>query len=294
VPPAHGRPGAGYLFVLLAAALWASLGVASRGVLAAGVPPLELAFWRAALGGLLFALQAARARAMRVEHRDRPAVAAFAVVGVAVFYLAYLLAVREGGATLAAILLYTAPAWVAIASALWLRERITPRMVAAIGLTLAGVALVARGSGSDTGVRPAGAGIAWGLCAGLAYSSYYLFGKRYFARYAPATLFMYALPLGALLLLPAVHFAPKSASTWGWIVFVAIVPTWIALQVYGAGLRRLDATRAVTVATLEPVLAALLAYLVWGEALAELAYVGGGVVLAGVLVSASGARTPVQ
>jgi DME family drug/metabolite transporter len=102
---------------------------------------------------------------------------------------------------------------------------------------------------------------------------------------------MYALPLGALLLLPLVRFAPKGAATWGWILFVAVVPTWVALQVYGAGLKRLEATRAVTVATLEPVVAAVLAFAVWGELLSPLAYLGGALVLSGVLVTTSETAT---
>jgi DME family drug/metabolite transporter len=65
-----------------------------------------------------------------------------------------------------------------------------------------------------------------------------------------------------------------------------VVPTFLALQVYGAGLRRVTATNAVTVATLEPVVAAGLAYLVWGEALGLLGYCGAALVLAGVLVMA--------
>ncbi|MDB4885960.1 MAG: hypothetical protein JWN79_1398 [Gemmatimonadetes bacterium] len=285
------RPGArsGYLLIILAATLWGSLGVASRGILAAGVSPLELSMWRAGIAGALFAMQAWRGGHVRVERRDRGAVAAFAVAGVSLFYLAYLLAVRDGGAALAAILLYTAPAWVALASALWLHEPLTRRTMLALALTLTGVALVALGGSAGAGLRAGPSGILWGLASGLAYASYYLFGRRYFTRYEPATLFMYALPLGALLLLPAVHFAPKSASTWGWILFVAVVPTWVALQVYGAGLRRLEATRAVTVATLEPVVAAALAYAVWGEALAPLAWAGAALVLTGVLVTTAGA-----
>lgn len=275
---------AGYLYIVIAASLWGTLGVASRGVLAAGVSPLELSFWRAALGGALFAAQAARMRRTRIERTDHGAVALFAAVGVALFYLSYLFAVRDGGAALAAILLYTAPAWVALASALWLHEPMTRRTLAALALTLAGVACVAL-AGGGAGMHPGPSAIGWGLCSGLAYASYYLFGKRYFTRYAPPTLFMYALPLGALMLLPLVHWAPKSATTWGWIVFVAVVPTWVALQVYSAGLRRLDATRAVTVATLEPVVAAALAYLVWGEALGALGYLGAALVLGGVLAA---------
>lgn len=288
---------AGYLYIIAAATLWGSLGIASRGVHAAGVSPEELSFWRATLAGGLFAAQAAHRRRIRVERGDAGAVAAFAAIGVALFYLSYQYAVRDGGAALAAILLYTAPAWVAIASALWLREPLTHRTVLAVGLTLAGVACVALGTGGTGGDLEIDAGasaIGWGLCSGLAYAAYYLFGRRYFARYDPPTLFMYALPLGALLLLPFVRFAPKDAATWGWIGYLAVVPTWVALQVYGAGLRRLEATRAVTVATLEPVVAAALAYAVWGEVLAPIAYLGAALVLAGVIVTSTqgtGSRT---
>lgn len=275
----------GYLYVVLAAALWGSLGVVSRLILDAGVAPLELSVWRASLAGGLFAVHAVLRRRVRVERGDRLPLAAFAVVGVSVFYLSYLFAVRAGGAALAAILLYTAPAWVAIASALWLHEAITRQKLVAIALTLVGVAFVALGApASAGGLRLGPAAVGWGLLSGLAYACYYLYGKRYFVRYEAPTLFMYALPLGALLLLPGVHFVDKTPATWGWIAFVSIVPTYLALQLYEAGLRRVEATRAVTVATLEPVVAAGLAYLVWGEALRPLGYLGAALVLGGVLV----------
>ena len=275
----------GYLCIALAAALWGSLGVVARIVLDAGVAPLELSVWRASIAGLLFATHAAIRGKVRVARADLPVLCGFAVIGVSVFYLSYLFAVQTGGAALAAILLYTAPAWVALASALWLHERMTGRKLAALAATLVGVAFVALGAGSaGTGVHVSGAALGWGLLSGLAYASYYLFGKRYFVRYEAPTLFMYVLPLGAALLVPLVHFTPKSAATWGWIVYLGVVPTYVALQLYEAGLKRVEATRAVTVATLEPVIAAGLAYAVWGEALRPLGYAGAALVLAGVLL----------
>lgn len=274
----------GYLFIALAALLWGTLGPAARFALRAGVEPLELSFWRALLGGALFAAHALARRRARIAPRDLPAVLAFALLGVALFYLSYFRAVERGGAALAAILLYTAPAWVALASALWLGERMTARKLAALALTLGGVALVALGSGeSGTSVRIGPAALTWGLVAGLAYAAYYLFGKRYFSRYETATVLALALPVGALALLPAVHFAPKDATTWAGIAFIAVVPTYLAYYVYGLGLARVEATRAATVATLEPVVAAVLAYALWGEALGPLGYTGGLLVLAGVL-----------
>ena len=65
------------------------------------------------------------------------------------------------------------------------------------------------------------------------------------------------------------------------------MPTYGAYLLYSFGLARIEATRAATVATLEPVAAAALAYLVWGEALRGVGYFGATLVLAGVLVVAT-------
>jgi drug/metabolite transporter, DME family len=301
VRPAASRTSWGYAYIIAAALLWATIGPTARFALRAGIDPLEISFWRAAIGGLLFGLHATARGRIRIARRDLPAVAGFALLGVTIFYWSYFRAVELGGAALAAILLYTAPAWVALAAALWLGERLTVRKSVAVVSTLAGIALVALGSGSS---GAAGAGlsatrataIAWGLLSGLAYAAYYLFGKRYFARYEASTLFAYALPLGAALLLPAVTFAPKSAADWLVLLFLAVVPTYGAYLLYSIGLARVEATRAATVATLEPVAAAALAYAVWGESLRGLGYVGAALVLAGVLLVATerGVREAVE
>ena len=282
----------GYAYIAAAALLWATIGPAARFALRAGIAPLEISFWRAAIAGLLFLVHAGIRGRLRIARRDLPAVGAFALLGVTILYWAYFRAVELGGAALAAILLYTAPAWVALAAWVWLGERLTIRKSVAVALTLAGIALVAYGSGSgfsaDARVATSHApAIAWGLLAGLAYAGYYLFGKRYFGRYEASTLFAYALPVGAMLLLPAVSFAPKSAAEWLVLVFLAVVPTYGAYLLYSFGLARIEATRAATVATLEPVAAAALAYVVWGEALRTLGYAGAALVLAGVLLVAT-------
>ncbi|CAA9301956.1 MAG: hypothetical protein AVDCRST_MAG11-898, partial [uncultured Gemmatimonadaceae bacterium] len=163
-------------------------------------------------------------------------------------------------------------------------------------LTLAGVAVVAlAGAGAGATAVHAGPAVGWGLVAGLAYAAYYLFGKRYFARYDTPTVLMYALPLGALAVLPAVDFAPKSDASLAALAFIAVVPTYLAYLAYGAGLQRVPAARASTVATLEPVVAAALAWLVWGERLRPSGYAGAALVLAGVIVAVGrerGASTP--
>ncbi len=278
----------GYVFVLLAAVLWGVLGPVSRIVLRDGVDPLEIAFWRALIAGGCYAAHALALRRVRVERRDAPAVVAFGLVCVALFYGAYFFAVQTGGAALASVLLYTAPVWVALFSTLFLRERMTGRKLVAVTLAIAGVAGIAVAGGGVGGVRLSAAALFWGLLSGWAYALYYLFGKRYFDRYHTATLFMYALPIGALALLPFVRFSPKSSEAWMAIVFLALVPTYAAYLLYSAGLRRIEATQAATVATLEPVVAAIAAYLAWGERMGAAGYLFAALVILAVILMVTG------
>src|SRR5690606_19471774 len=103
------------LFVLAAAVLWGLIGIQSAELLAAGLGPYEIAFWRAIIASVLFAAHASVTGGLRVPRgRDIPVLGMFALVGVTLFYSAYNLAVEAGGVSLAAILLYTAPAIVAV------------------------------------------------------------------------------------------------------------------------------------------------------------------------------------
>lgn len=278
----------GYVYIVLAAACWALIGPVSRLAFAEGVEPLEVAFWRALLGSGFFGVHVAVSRAARVARADLPAMVAFGLLGVSLFYGGYQLAVERGGAALAAVLLYTAPAWVALMSTFWLGERLTPRTGAAVALTLGGVAGIALGG--EGPLRLSAGALGWGLVAGWCYALYYPFGKRYFARYAPAAVYAYALPIGALGLVPFVGFAPKSAVAWGAILWLSVVSTYLAYLFYGLGLQRLTATRASIVATLEPVIAAAVAFLWWEERFGLRGYVGAVLILTGVLLAVAGRR----
>src|SRR5688572_31372980 len=102
--------------MLTAAVLWALLGILGKLAVGRGLDPLEVAFWRALLGGALFAAHAAALRAPLPRRRDLAITVGFGVVSVGVLYGVYQLAVVAGGASLASVLLYTAPAFVALLS----------------------------------------------------------------------------------------------------------------------------------------------------------------------------------
>src|SRR5690606_10857689 len=85
---APARP-KGYLYVVGAALLWGTIGVFSKRVLEHGVAAVEIAFWRAALAGAAFLVQAVIARTLRLQRpADALGLAAFALIGVSLFYTA--------------------------------------------------------------------------------------------------------------------------------------------------------------------------------------------------------------
>ena len=277
----------GYLFVVLAATLWAVIGPVSRLLLREGITPLEMAFWRAVIAWVVFvghAFVQRRSTAFRVAPHDLPGLAAFGLIGVAILYAAFPLSVEAGGAALAVVLLYTAPAWVALASALFLHERLSTTKLAAVALTMLGIVGVA--FAGDGEVRPSPRAIAWGLLSGVSYGSLYFFGKRYFARYSPATVFIVALPVAAIAMYPLTTFHVKSGLAWGALIAIGVFSTYGAYLAYSAGLARLEATRAATVSTIEPVIASALAFAFWGERFAPLGYVAACLVLIGVIIMA--------
>lgn len=277
----------GSIAILLAVLCWGLLGVMSRVAMSDGAPPLTVAFWRAALAALLFTVHAAITRAEPLQRADRPAAVFLGVAGVAVLYYSYLNAIEQGGVALSSILMYSAPIWVAIGGRIFFHERVSARATAALSLTLVGVAIVALASGTGE-VRWSPSAVGWGLLSGAMYALYFLVGRRLFSRNASARVMAWALGVGAATMLPFVPFQSLSRSAWGGVAFLALVCTYAAYLAYAEGVKRLPSARAATIATLEPVIAVVAAYVVWGERLSPLGLAGAALVIGGVLLSAAG------
>lgn len=274
----------GYLLIALAAVLWGLLGPISRLALAEGIAPLEIAFWRGVLAWALFGGQAIWAQETSVQKKDIPLLLLFALTGVTMFYGSFQLSVQSGGAALAAVLLYTAPAWVAVMARIFFMEPLTYVKLSAVALTIAGVAFISLGNKGIHGSVSIPA-VLFGLTAGFCYSMYYVLGKPFSKGYTAPNLFLYLLPIGSLFLAPFVSFAHKTPTAWAALGAIAFVCTYLAYHAYYAGLKLLQASRASIVATLEPVAAAVVAYFWWGETFSLLGWLGAGAILAGVLLT---------
>lgn len=296
------RRKSGVALVAAAAVLWGSIGVAVRAIDAAGVGAVEASAWRAGiafLGLLASALLTGRVP-LRVRRQDLGLFAVYGFTSVALFFVLYFSAIRHTSVATAAILLYTAPIWVALLARLTLGEALSRSRLAALVLAVCGCGLAVRLY--DPGaLRLNLPGILLGLGSGLTYGLYSIFGKLALRRYEPGTALLYALGFGTLFLValgllagvPPAHFAPRHVlKAGGAILYLALGATLVPHWLYIAGLRSLEASRASVVATLEPVVAAVLGYALLGERLDAPQLLGGVFVLASIrLVQADGPQS---
>jgi drug/metabolite transporter (DMT)-like permease len=279
-----------YGLIFLAACLWGAIGVIGQGAFQYGMSPLEVSFWRATVSGCLFILQALLNQQFRLRRRqDLGLFILFGLLAVSLFYASYFLSVKNGGVTLAALMLYTAPAFVGIVSHFLFGEKLSAYKITLIGLTIGGIALISLSGGGT--IHFSSTALIWGLVSGATYSLYYIFGKYILPRYSATTVLALSLPIGAVGLAPLVSFAPHPWPAWLAIIGLAVFSTYIAYQLYYAGLRHIEASRAVLVASVEPVVASLLAAALYGEQLTWSGYVGAALVI-GSAIASSWSRSP--
>ena len=222
--------------------------------------------------------------------RGRPlaGLAALGGVGYVGQSLCYFTALTLASASLVALLLYAYPAIVTVLSAVLLGTPMTARKVAALVIALAGTVLII---GPDAGGEPLG--VVLGLSAAVIYSGYILAGSRLTTGVGPlpsATVVMVA--AAAVYAVVSVVQRPTFPSTTGsWLAVagIALVSTVVAITTFFAGMQRVGPADASTLSTLEPAVTVVLAAVVLDERLGAVQVVGGGLVLAAVMLLARAA-----
>lgn len=273
------------LAVIAAASLWSTLGISYEILLHGGgtdrVTMVTLRLTIAALVVLAYALMR-RPEALRVPRAARASLLGTGVVSFGVFYVALIYAFHWSSVPVATVLLYTAPAWVALGEHLFLGYRMTRTATIALGATLLGAVLVAdilRGTGELT-LK----GIAAGLFSAVTYSSMSLFGKRAMESVPPLTVMVYGMGIGALCLIPVkLLVSGPTLPEPGLLLRIALWPalavTVVPVALYTWGLSMLRPSTASILATVEPVFAIALAWLILDQHLHPAQIVGAALVL---------------
>ena len=281
------HPGRGYALAAAAAAMWALNGSMARYLLDDGIGAQELSELRS-LGSwliLLLVLGASRPDLLRVARGELPALVFLGVAGLAAVHFTYFAAIDRLEIGPAVTIQYLAPLLLLV----WLRvahgRRIAAGLWGAVLLSAAGCFLVVRAY--DPGSLD-GLGIALAFAAALAFALYMVGSERAGHRHEPVTTLFWAFGFASLFWAVAAPWwqfpfeelgSARNALLAGGVV---VVGTLLPFTCMVAALRHVPAPRAGVVATLEPVLAAVFAWIIHDEALAAVQVGGGLAVVAAV------------
>lgn len=235
---------------------------------------------KAALGVVILASIIGRKALFQIKPRD------LMLPGVAYGALSVLFVLAAINTTLANayFFLYSEPIFVAILSFLFFRKRLQEKMAASIALVIPGLFLLFSPSASSGTII----GNAYALASGLAYAFYIVACERAGRNHAPMTITFWSflfgfLFVGAMILVLRVSATASMLKAASPFIFLYALIDIVAYLLLNRGLKTVEASVAGTVLAAEPIMAAGLGYLLFGETLGVASVLGALLVLAGVV-----------
>lgn len=256
----------------------------------AGVSVSTLLFLRFLFASaLFFGWLALRRESVKIHRRQ--ALSLFCLGGIlyTLQSLSFFSAVQYIPTSMAALLLYTFPVFVAILSYFVDKEKLRRKTIIAMLISLVGLGMVL--GTSFGGIQPLGVVLA--LAAALFYSVYIVTGNRvvkglspfatsaYISLFASLSTFLVAQKDGGIDL---------SFGVQGWwaISGIVVFSTVLAISTFFRGLQLIGSTKASVLSTLEPVVTFAFSALLLGESFHWLQLLGGAAVLGGAVLIVSG------
>jgi drug/metabolite transporter (DMT)-like permease len=308
------RRAVGLLLIVISAAGFGSGTVLSKPIYATGLDWLQLLAWRFTIGTVLawawLLVSPTRRAAVRRLGR-RPALVA---IGLGVWYTGnagtYYAGLETVPASLAGVLVYLYPAIVAVLSVRFATRLSGRRPWFALGIALVGVVLAL--GGIDLATPPPIAGIALILASPLIYAGWIVLAARLAGERsdhlapeqagaggvddaAAASALMIsataAIFVGAALATGR-PYLPSGipGGAWPYLGAIGFAGTFLAIQTFYAGSRRIGAAQAALVSTIEPLIIVTLAGLALHETLTPIQLGGAALIIVGVLIAQTAER----
>jgi drug/metabolite transporter (DMT)-like permease len=262
----------------------------------AEAPAIAVAFWRCALGAAVL-LPPALVRGDRFPTGRTLYAGVASGVALGAHFGFWISSLDFTSVAASVVLVSTQPIFVAVLAYLVFGERTAPLSFAGILVALAGTAIIA----ADRTVGSAALlGNVLALLGAVTVAVYVLIGRS--SRTGgvgvlPYSVVVYSAAAATLLPAALVFDVPLwgfSGETWFWIAAITLGPQLMGHTVFNWALRYVEASLISGVVLAEPVLSALLAWLILSERPGLLTMLGGAVVLAGLYLLLKGRPVPVE
>lgn len=265
------------------------------------IPPMTLSFIRISIATLVLLPFGLYRRRLTVGDRSLPwgTLVLLSAIGVAIYYLAFNVALTHISASQGALVQSCIPAMTALMGVVMLRERASGLRLLGVSLSIVGVLIVFSGATPASGVTNASSipGNVLMFVSVIAWSIYTVLAKRV-AKYDSVVITTCIMGGGALLLLPFALFEMSGqswpvidAQAWDGVLYLGAIASGAAFLVYNFALRYMDAGQAGVFANLIPIVGVVSGMVLLHEPLSLRAIIGGLIVMIGVGIT--GAQKPV-
>ena len=289
-----GKKTTSIIYVVLAGILWGSMGIFVRNLNRLGVATMGIVFVRAIITSavLFIYLIIFKRNLLRIKLKDIWCFLGTGILSVLFFNYCYFRTMSVTSLSIAAILLYTSPAFIMVMSYFLFKEKISIKKVLSLIMTVAGCTLVSGLVGEINGTGSLSLmDLLIGLGAGFGYALYSIFTRYAIERgYHSLTITFYTFlfaSIGGLFFtdLPKLTYVfTGSLSGCLFCVGIALFGTLAPYLLYTAGLKGMDNGTASVVVAIEPVVATLISVFVYREMLDVFAIIGIVLVLGAIVL----------
>lgn len=258
------------------------------------VGPMATAFWRVALALIpivLFSLIKGKDAGPKPEKLSDYGLLVLPGVILALDLAAWHLSITMTSVANATLLANLAPVFVTIIGFLFFRAVVTRLFVIGLALALAGVVILKGGPSAFGNGDLAGDGIA--TVAALFYAVYILAIGRLRSRFDTIRIMLWSTASAAVTIFPLAlafedQILPATAYGWAMVFGLAFVSHAGGQVAIAYALAYLPAAFSSLTLLLQPVVAAILAWILLSEAIGPMQAIGGAVVLAGIMIARRG------
>jgi drug/metabolite transporter (DMT)-like permease len=258
------------------------------------VGPMATAFWRVALALIpIFIVSRIKSKDAGPKPETLSDCGLLILPGVilALDLAAWHLSITMTSVANATLLANLAPVFVTVIGLLFFRETVTRVFVLGLALALAGVVVLKGGPSAFGNGDLRGDGIA--VIAAVFYAGYILAIGKLRSRFNTIRIMLWSTASAAVCVLPLGlifedHMLPPTAYGWAIVFGLAFVSHASGQVAIAYALAYLPAAFSSLTLLLQPVVAAILAWTLLGEAIGPMQAIGGLVVLAGILIARRG------